>query len=165
MKPISQQESDNPVAEPTPSMKAHRTGCSRLLQDGANLVVIVGIVLALWQIRQTQQIESIRLAVEATTPIQSREFLEAYRNLRTAYRNDPSMIHTESVDDDLMLVVNVYESIVVLYLNDLLKDEIVELRLFEGMKKIAPILDAKGWPPSSRQNFNKTLERMNERMR
>jgi hypothetical protein len=65
-----------------------------------------------------------------------------------------------SLRDDLLFIMNVYDGVAVLYLNGLLENDIIERRLLEGMTSIVPVIDAMKWPSGSRINFDATLKPM-----
>lgn len=126
----------------------------------ANVAVILGIIFAVVQIHQTKQIESVQLAVDATTPTRTTDFLESYRKLMDAYNIDHDMVNTDSLRGDLNLVMNVYDNIAILYLHNLADREIIEARVHDGMAKLVPVLEAKKWPTESRLNFDAALAMM-----
>lgn len=140
-----------------------RLKLSAILSDGANIAVIMGVIFAILQITMTTKTEKVRLAIEAAMPTQSKDFLESYSKLLESYRADKYMIDCDSLRDDLLFVMNVYDSIAVQYLNGLLENEIVEKRLCDGMISIVPVLDAMKWPPENRVHFNDALKRMRAR--
>jgi hypothetical protein len=143
--------------------RKRRIRLASLLRDAANVAVIGGIVFAAIQITMTQRIERRRLAIEAASPTQSKDFLDSYSKLVEAYRADHDMLGADSLRDDLLFVMNVYDGVALLYLNGLLDNDIVERRLFEGMASIVPVLDSMKWPSGSRINFDAALRRMNAR--
>jgi hypothetical protein len=140
--------------------RARHLNLSTLLRDGANVAVILGVVFAVVQITMTARTERVRLAIEAASPTQSKDFLDSYSKLIEAYRADRDMVGSDSLRDDLLFVMNVYDGIAVQYLNGLLDNEIVEKRLCDGMAAIVPVLDAMKWPTANRQHFDAALKRM-----
>lgn len=133
---------------------------AQFIQILANIAVILGIIFAVVQIHQTKQIESVQLAVDATSPTRTTEFLESYRKLMDAYNIDHDMMNTDSLRGDLNLVVNVYDNIAILYLHNLADREILEARVYDGMAKLVPVLETKKWPTKSRSNFDAALALM-----
>jgi hypothetical protein len=136
---------------------------AQFIQILANLAVVFGIIFAIVQLVQTNHIESVRLAVEATDPTRTREFLESYGKLLDAYDRDSEMLNTDSLQDDLSFVMTVYDNIAILYLHNLADKEIIKARVYDAMSRLAPILDAKKWPMGSRANFDAALARMSAR--
>lgn len=146
-------------------MKQHKSRCcfSSFLSGTANVAVILGVVFAIVQITMTARTERVRLAIDAASPTQAKEFLDSYSKLIDAYRADRDMVGADSLRDDLLFVMNVYDSIAVQYLNGLLDNEIVEKRLYDGMSSIVPVLDSMKWPLGNRLHFDEALQRMQAR--
>ena len=129
-------------------------------QTIGNVAVAVGVLCAVVQLRQASHIESVRLAVEAISPARSSDFLGSYGKLIAAYSRDPDMLETETLDDDLLFVMNVYDNISILYLHGLADETVIEARVFQGMQALTPVLRAKKWPHDSRLAFDAALARM-----
>jgi hypothetical protein len=133
---------------------------AQFIQVLANVAVVIGIIFAVVQLHETRRIESIRLAVEATSPTRSPEFLVAYGKLVDAFAFDADMLNTDSLRGDLSLVMSVYDNIATLYLHDLADREIIEALVHDAMSHLVPILKVKKWPTESRRNFDGALARM-----
>ena len=136
---------------------------AQIIQILANLAVVLGIIFAIVQLHQTNRIESIRLAVEATDPTLTPEFLESYGKLKDAHDRDSDMLNTDSLRDDLSFVLTVYDNIAILYIHNLADREIIEARVYDAMSGLVPILEAKKWPTNSLSNFDSALSRMSTR--
>lgn len=133
---------------------------AQFIQVMANVAVVVGIIFAVVQLHETRRIESIRLAVEATSPTRSPEFLVAYGKLVDAFALDTDMLNTDSLRPDLSLVMSVYDNIATLYLQNLADREIIQSLVRDAMSHLIPILEVKKWPKESRRNFDAALARM-----
>ncbi len=123
----------------------------------ANIAIVAGVGFAFVQITQANQFERRRIAIEATAPTRSPEFLTAYSKLRDAYRDDPAMPSSASLWADLTYVVNVYDNIAILRLAGLADKDLVDQRVRRGVKTLVPILDAMKWPREYRANFDALL--------
>ena len=106
---------------------------------------------------QFRHFEQRRIAIEATAPTRSPEFLTAYTKLLDAYTADPTMLSSSSLSDDLTYVMNVYDNIAILCLSGLADKDLVKQRTLGAMRTLVPILDAMKWPPEFRKNFDTLL--------
>ena len=70
------------------------------------------------------------------------------------------MLNTDSLRSDLGFIMNVYDSIALLYLHDIADREIIETRVHDAMASLEPILKVKAWPMESRLNFDAALAQM-----
>lgn len=129
-------------------------------QLAANLAVIVGIVFLVIQIRQAESLQKIRLAVDISEPLQSEKFTSSYLSLVDAYREDNQMLNRSSLKDDMYYVVNIYDSICVLYLHGLVQNEVLEARLYRGMTNLVPVLNAMNLSSENRKRFESMIKRM-----
>ena len=144
--------------EKLPSSQSSRFSLiANVIAIAANIAVIVGITAAFVQIRQANQFEQRRVAVEATAPTKSTEFLTAYSKLMDAYERDNTMFSSSSLFDDLTYVMNVYDDIAILYLNGLADKDLVKQRVRGALKALVPILNAMKWPAELRRNFDGLL--------
>ena len=146
----------------SPPEQAKKTRCNiaELFQLLANGAVLLGIFFAVFQLRQTANIASIRLAVEATNPTRTANFLSSYKKLLDAHQQDPSMLNTDSLDDDLNFVMSVYDNIAILYIHNLADRKIIRNHVSDAMKRLTPVLQAKKWPPELRVNFDAAISQM-----
>jgi len=148
------------MPEPHKSAETKYDTGAQIVQMLANVAIVLGIVFAIAQLLQTRHIESIRLAVDATSPAGTREFLASYGKLVDAYHEDRDMLNTDSLRDDVSFVLTVYDNIAILYLHNLADRNIVEARVHDGMSQLIPILDAKKWPIEARSNLDAALTLM-----
>lgn len=149
----------------------------------ASLAVILGVVIALRQLRQTDTIEQQRsvqseiaekrrLAIEAVSQTRSVEFLRAYRRLKVAYttqhleptKGESSEAREEkwALTDSLNYVMNVYDSIAIMYNNNLADRCIIKENIYSGSNEIATFCDAFSYPKGYRMNFNTMLALMEQ---
>lgn len=149
----------------------------------ASLAVIIGVVIALRQLRQTDTIErqrslqsevaeKRRLAIESVGQTRSVEFLRAYRRLKVAYSNRyieakkmESLEEREekrALIDSLNYVMNVYDSIAIMYNHNLADRCIIKENIYSGSNEIATFCDAFSYPEGYRKNFNILLALMEQ---
>lgn len=133
---------------------------AELLHILANGAVLLGVFFAVFQLRQTARIESVRLAVDTTNTTRTADFLRSYKKLLDAHHQDPDMLNTDSLDDDLNFVMSVYDNIAILYIHNLADRDLIKTHVSDAMKKLAPVLKAKKWPPELRVNFDEAISQM-----
>ena len=133
---------------------------AEIIQTAANFAVVFGIVFAIAQISQTNRIEKIRLAVEATAPIHTPGFLGSYTRLLDAYGQNTEMQSTDSLREDASYVMNVYDNIAILYNYKLADREILAAGVYGAMSRVEPILSAMKYSPEARANYDVALKLM-----
>lgn len=149
---------------------AAANACQRCLREircrpvaaAANIAVILGIAFAVLQIVEARRIERTRVAVEALSPTYGSDFVNSFSKLWESYAQDPYMPGTDSLDDDLLYVMSVYDFIAILYLQGFVDSRLVEERVCNSMDAFHPILLAKKWPADSRRNFEQALDQMKQ---
>jgi hypothetical protein len=122
----------------------------------ADLAVILGIGFAVIQITHSDRSERRRFAIEAVNQTRSAPFLKAYANLKNSYKDgkvqgDPSLL------DDANYLVNVYDHIALLYINDLADRCIVKESVYSALRELSPIWEAMSYPGEYRENIKKCL--------
>lgn len=121
----------------------------------ANISVVIGIAFALYQIHQSNAFEERRTAIAAINQTRSSDFLKSYRSLKTAYEtNQLADEERDALIDSLNHVMNVYDNIAILYINDLVDRCIVNDAVYSGAKEMATICNALKYPPEYRQQFD-----------
>lgn len=126
---------------------------------GANVAVISGIIFAFVQIKQSENAERCRVAMTAIEPTRTIPFLDAYRKLRDAYVEDPSMSAYGLYREDLYYVMSVYDNIAILCLRDLADEDLVKSSIVRSIKELLPILDAMKISAESKTNLSKLVTR------
>jgi hypothetical protein len=147
----------------------------------ASVAVIAGVCIALIQLHQTESLErqrslqaeaaeKRRLAIEAISQARSVEFLRAYRRLTEVYLNrhnkPPSADRPEEREermaliDSLNYVMNVYDSIAIIYNHDLADRCIIKENIYDGSRQMARFCDAFQYQANYRKNFDAMLALM-----
>ena len=131
----------------------------------ANIAIIVGIAFAFIQIKQANQTERKRVAIEAVRQTRSNEFTQAHTRLRTIYVSQH--LNTEnlnSIIDDLNYTMNVIDDIAILYINDIADKCIIKNMIYDSLKEFSPVLDflssSLSYPDEYRKNFEVLKELM-----
>ena len=150
----------------------------RIASIVASIAVIVGIPIALVQLYQTDKFqketitlagitEKRRIAIEAVDRTRSTEFLKAYRILKVTYHTryaEPvkkrSLEEDQALIDSLNYVMNTYDSIAIMYINNLADRCIIKDSIYSGSKEIATFCDSFLYPEEERKNFNNLLALM-----
>jgi hypothetical protein len=122
----------------------------------ANIAVISGIIFAFAQIMQSNNFEKRRISIEAVSQTRSNDFLKAYTRLITAYRSKKVEDQT-SLIDDLNYVMNVYDTIAILYISELADKCIIKDTVYPDTKELSPILDVMSYPNEYRKHFDALL--------
>lgn len=131
----------------------------RLLSILANTAVIAGIIFAFFQIIQTNQAEKRRIAIEAIRQVRTNEFLKANDELKTAYATR-HIGDEQTLLDNLNYVMNVYDNIAIMYINNLADRCVVKNSIYSGAKEFAPVLGFLKSPERYRNNFDMFIEHM-----
>jgi hypothetical protein len=136
----------------------------RVLSILASLATAAGIFFAIYQIRLSNTIEKRGVAVEAIRQTRSSEFIKAFRQLKTAYETrQVEEKDKDSLIDSLNHVMNVYDDIAVLYLNDIADKCIIKDSIYSSAKEMSAISAALSpSPPEKREHFNSLLRLMDQ---
>src|SRR5205823_464076 len=128
----------------------------------ASLAIVAGIFFAIYQIRLSNAIERRRVAVEAIRQTRSAEFIKSFRQLKAA--NQTGRIDEKDKDaliDSLNYVMNIYDDIAVIYINDIADKCIVKDSVYSGANEMSAISDALSpSPPDNRKQFKLFLKLM-----
>lgn len=128
----------------------------RIISIIANISVIVGIIFVFIQIIQSNHFERRRIAIETISQTRSNEFLKAYTRIKT-YHNSKQVKDYNSLVDDINYVINAYDNIANLYINNLADKCIIKRSVFSATKELSPILDSMEYPVEYRKNFDKFI--------
>jgi hypothetical protein len=131
----------------------------KFLSMTANLVVIAGIFVAVVQVIQMKKTEKSQNAINAINQTRSGDFLKAYARLKTVSKTQQVENATELVDD-LNYVMNVYDHIALLYINNLADKCIIKHATYSATKELSVVCDAMAYPKEYRGNFDKFLALM-----
>lgn len=132
---------------------------SKWLSIGANAVVIIGIILAFVQFSHMKRNEKIQNAINALNQTRSSEFLKAYTRLKTAQRGRNTQ-DTQTLIDDLNYVMNTYDNIALLYINDLADRCVIKGGTHTATKEVSSIFEALSYPKENRNNFDRFVALM-----
>jgi hypothetical protein len=100
----------------------------------SNLIVIGGIFVALYQLRQSDLFEKRRTAIEAVNQVRSPEFLQAFKRFTTnSYTEEEA---AKLRDDDANYVTNTYAHIALLYNNGLADKCVIKETCCLAVKKV-----------------------------
>lgn len=167
--PIDTTESGTEDKKELTSKPKHRLRFSlevfeRLLSILASLATAAGIFFAIYQIRLSNMIEKRGLAVEAIRQTRTAEFIKAFRQLKTAYETrQVDEKDKDSLIDSLNHVMNVYDDIAVLYINDIADKCIIKDSIYSSAKEMSAISTALSpSPPEKRAHFNSLLRLMDQ---
>ena len=128
---------------------------SKLLSMAANICVIVGIIIAGLSLYMTKESEKRQNAINAISTTRSSEFLKAYARVKTAY-NSRKTEDAASLIDDLNYVMNVYDNIALLYINNLADRCTIKNSTYPAIKEVQSIADAMSYPKEYRKNIDRT---------
>jgi hypothetical protein len=136
----------------------------------ASLAIVAGVFFAISQIRLSSAIEKRRVAVEAVRQIRSAEFIKAFRRLKTVYQTrQVDEKDKDSVIDSLNHVMNVYDDIAVVYINDIADKCIIKDGVYLSAMEMSDISAALSAsppenrnPPENRKHFDLLLKLMGE---
>ncbi len=135
----------------------------RLLSLMANATVVVGIVFAFYQIRQAELMEKRRVAIAAIGQTRTAEFLKAFRILKTVHESKRiKEEEKEALLDSLNLVMNVYDNIAIVYLNNVADRCIIKRSIQSGAQEMSNISDFIGYNSTYRKNFDALLNSMQQ---
>lgn len=152
------------TSEPGHRLRFSLGAFERLLSILASLATAAGIFFAIYQIRLANTAEKRGLAVEAIRQTRTAEFTKAFRQLKTAYetrRVDEK--DKDSLIDSLNHVMNVYDDIAVLYINDIVDKCIIKDSIYSSAKEMSDISTALSpSPPEKRAHFNSLLTLMDQ---
>jgi hypothetical protein len=109
----------------------------------SNVVIIIGIIFAYEQLEQQTQLEKTRIAIETITQIRDVQFLVAYSELVSIYKqNRLDNVHTEiTYTRQLNIVLSSFNSIEILYTNDLANKCIIKKSVSPFINEFGPVLD------------------------
>lgn len=142
------------------SLRLFRTIWKRLtraLSVLANLSVFLGIVFAVYQIGNANRTERRRFAVEATRQTKAPEFIKSLRQMKEAYetkRVDEK--DKDSLIDSINYVMNVYDDIAVVYINDIADRCIIKDSIDSRVREAAKMRDALA-PSAPKEDKHLTL--------
>lgn len=122
-----------------------------------NIAVIAGIIFAYVQIKQANRTEKRRIAIEAVSLTRTAEFLKAYSILKTAY-NTKKVEDKNQLIDKLNYVMNVYDNIAILFINDLGDKCIIKNAVYPGVTEFYAILNSMQYPYEYKKNVNTLVE-------
>jgi hypothetical protein len=152
------------TSKPVPRARFSLEAFERILSILASVATAAGIFFAIYQIRLSNTIEKRGVAVEAIRQTRTAEFIKAFRQLKTAYETrQVDEKDKDSLIDSLNHVMNVYDDIAVLYLNDIADKCIIKDSIYSSAKEMAAISAALSpSPPEKREHFNSLLRLMDQ---
>jgi hypothetical protein len=131
----------------------------RIISIFADLAVIIGIIFAFYQIIQSDQAEKRRVAIEAISETRSPEFLKAYTRLITACK--AGNIEDKNVlIDDLNYVMNVYDKLAILYINELVDRCVIKNTISSAVEQLFSVLECMSYPAEKRKNLDTLIRLM-----
>jgi hypothetical protein len=132
----------------------------------ANLAVIFGLFFAYYTIKHSSDLERRRAAIEAVIQVRTADFQKSLARLKTFYApmktGDKTFVLDNSTTDDINQVMNVYDHIAILYINDVADRCIIKESIYSAVKELSSILDACSYPHEYRKNFNTLLHLMDQ---
>jgi hypothetical protein len=151
-----------------------RSSRLEIAKNVASIIASLGIVIAVIGLYQADTFEKRRIvlsdisekrriAIEAVGHTRSVDFLKAYRILKVTYhakRVDPKT--KESLIDSLNYVMNMYDSIAIIYINDLADRCIIKDNIYFSCIEVATFCDAFSYPENYRRNFDTLLALMEQ---
>lgn len=131
---------------------------------GASLATVAGIFFVIYQIRLSNTIEKRRVAVEAVRQTRSAEFIKAFRQSKVVYQTGKiDAKDKDALEDSVNHVMNVYDDIAVIYINDLADKCLIKESVYVAAKEWSTI--SKGVSssvPEDRKHFDLLLQLMEE---
>jgi len=151
-------------SKPTQRLRFSLGSFERILSILASLATAAGIFFAIYQIRLSNAIEKRGLAVQAIRQTRTAEFIKAFRRLKTAYETrQVEEKDKDSLIDSLNHVMNVYDDIAVLYINDIADKCIIKDSIYSSAREMSAISTALSpSPPEKRAHFNSLLTLMDQ---
>lgn len=126
----------------------------RFASIGANIVVILGIFFALYQIIQSNDAEKRRIAIESIGTTRTTEFVKALARLKTTY-NLKNIENQKIFIDDLNYLISIYDNIAMLYINDIADKAIIKEAIASNINDIYNILNLlEKYPHEYRKNID-----------
>jgi len=131
----------------------------KFLAMTANVCVIIGILVAIFQFSQSKRAEKVQNAINAINQTRSDDFLKAYARLKTAYSTGQANDQVTLIDD-LNYVTNTYDNTALLYINDLADRCVIKKAMFSTVQELPSICDKLSFPKEYRQNIDQFLAQM-----
>lgn len=126
-----------------------------------NVVVIVGVLIAVISLFTARQAERRQTAINAISVTGSSEFLKAYARLKTAAASHQTADSVTMIDD-LNYVMNTYDTISLLYSNNLADRCLIKNSSYPAVKEILPISVELSYPSESSKNVKRLTALMEE---
>jgi len=127
----------------------------------ADIAVVLGIAFAVIQLTHADRSERRRVAIDAVNQTRSPAFLKAYTNLKMSYQG--GQVHGDlPLLEDVNYLVNVYEHIALLYMNDLADKCLIRQSVYPALRELSPIWDAMSYPKNYRENIDRLLIAMEQ---
>jgi hypothetical protein len=150
-----------PVAHIKPPRDSLFKKVERVTALLSSVAVVAGVFFAVYQLKQSDAAERRRAAIESGGRTRSAEFLNDYRVLKAAYlRGHISEEEKVSLADPLNYVMNVYDGVALMYINNLADRCIIKDYVYEGAKEMAEISKGLSYPDDYRKNFDLSLRLM-----
>jgi hypothetical protein len=158
VKTLNAQPAQPPEKGSRPETWEDRLG--KRVQLLANLVVVAGIFFALYQFNESIKAEQRRLAIEAVSQTRSADFLKAYADLKTAYRDGRVEGDPVAIRDDINFVMGVYDHVALLYISETADRCIIKNSVQSAVKDLLPVCDAMAYPKKYREHVDALLKLM-----
>jgi hypothetical protein len=129
----------------------------------ANVAVVFGVAFAVRQLNLAESTERRRIAIEAVNQTRSPEFLRAYRALKATSQVTVAIGRDEDATaDNVNYVMNVYDGIALLYINDVADRCIIKDAIRDGAQEMGTIASKLSYPQQLRNNFDAFLALMDQ---
>lgn len=133
------------------------------IRMAADLVVIAGIALGIFQLYQAKLTEKRQNTINAVIQTRSIDFLKAYGRLKAVQKSGQVKdVGSTSVVNDLNYVMNTYDHIALLYMNDLVDRCIVKNTIYSAIEEIMPIWETMKYPKEYRKNIETFKDMMSK---
>ena len=127
----------------------------------ANIAVVVGLILVVYQINLANRSERKRLTVDSINETREKEFLESFKKRKGAQLSG-SNSNRAALNDDLNYVANTYDRIALLYLAGLLDKCLVKRSIADALNELDPILVFMDYPDEYREQISFMFEQLKQ---
>ena len=128
----------------------------------ANVATAAGIILLVFQLSQTNTIESRRVAIEAIRQTRSPEFLKAFRQAKLVSQTEEiDEKDKDALIDSVNHVMNVYDDIAVIYSNNIADKCMIKDSIYSAAKEWSEIVNkVSTYRSEDRKHFDLLLRLM-----
>ena len=135
----------------------------RLVKVVANLVVIAGIIIGILQLYQAKSSEKRQNTINAVSQTRSNDFLKAHARLKVAQKSKYNQTEVSMVDD-MNYVLNTYDNIALLYINDLIDRCMIKDASYNAVVETLTISESMKYPAEYSKNIRVFRDTMKKKV-